>query len=164
MSLLQNTRVLLLACWLGAAIFFSSAVSPTAFRVLRPLNLPNGSEIAGAIVSRTLSLVNVSGFVISLFVLVTAFALRKRVGKGLFICQIVLLLIVAVTTGVGEWVIAVRMRGLRATFSSPIDQIAAGDAGRIAFDALHGYSVGALSTAMSAALLAILLMLSRPHN
>lgn len=164
LSLLQNIRALLLACWLGAAMFFSAAVAPTAFGVLRPLNLPNGSEIAGAIVSRTLSFVNTSGFIISLLLLVTAFAIKKQVGKGLFIFQIVLLAIVAVTTGLGEWVIAARMRGLRATFSSPIDQIAAGNAGRIAFDALHGYSVGALSTAMSAALLAFLLMLSRTRK
>ena len=161
MSMLHNIRLLLLALWLGAAIFFSAVVAPGVFRVIRPLNLPNGGEIAGAIVSRTLSFVNTSGFIISVLLLVTAFALKKRLGRLAFIFQIVLLLIVAVTTGLGEWVIAARMRGVRAAFNAPIDQISAADAGRIAFDALHGYSVAALSTAMSAALLAILLMFYR---
>ena len=159
--MVHNIRLLLLALWLGAAILFSAAVAPGVFRVIRPLNLTNGGEIAGAIVSRTLTFVNTSGFIISLLLLVTAFALKKRLGGLTFTLQIVLLLIVAVTTGLGEWIIAARMRGLRATFTAPLDQISAADAGRIAFDAMHGYSVAALSTAMSAALLAILLMLYR---
>ncbi len=164
MSMLHNIRLLLLASWLGAAIFFSAVVAPSVFRVVRPLNLTNGGEIAGAIVSRTLTFVNTSGFIISLLLLATAFALKKRSGERIFSFQIVMLVIVAVTTGLGEWVIAARMRGLRAAFSAPIGQISAGDAGRIAFDALHGYSVAALSTAMSAALLAILLMMYRSHK
>jgi hypothetical protein len=162
--MLKNIRPLLLASWLGAAIFFSAAVAPSAFRVVRTFNLPNQSEIAGAIVSRTLTLVNMSGFIISLLLVVTAFAIKKRFGERSFLFQIILLVIVAAVTGLGEWVIAARMRGLRAGFRVPIDQVAAGDAGRMAFDALHGYSVAALSTAMVAALLAMLLMLSRSDN
>ena len=159
--MLNNIRLLLLASWLGAAIFFSGAVAPSAFRVLRAFSLPSASEIAGAIVSRTLSLVNTSGFIISLLLLVTAFALKKSFAKRTFIFQIALLLIVAVATGLGEWVIAARMRGLRAAFSAPIDQISAADAGRIAFDALHGYSVVALSVAMIAALIAFFVISKR---
>jgi uncharacterized protein DUF4149 len=159
--MLNNIRLLLLALWLGAAIFFSAVVAPSAFRVLRPLNLPNGNEIAGAIVSRTITAVNISGFIISLLLIVTAFALKNRLGQGLFLFQVVLLIIVAVTTGLGEWVIAARMRVLRAAFSAPIDQIPAGDAGRMAFDVLHGYSVAALSVAMIAALIALFVISKR---
>ena len=164
MSVINNIRLLLLASWLGAAIFFSVVVAPTAFRVLRPLDLPNGSEVAGAIVSRTLTFVNTSGLIISLLLLITAFALKKRFGKPIFIIQAVLLVIIAVATWIGEWVIAARMRGLRAGFIAPIDQIPSGDPGRMAFDALHGYSVAALSTSMIAALLAILFMLYRSEK
>jgi hypothetical protein len=50
------------------------------------------------------------------------------------------------------------MRALRAAMVVPIDQVAADDARRIAFDHLHGYSVNALGLAMIAALVAMVLM------
>jgi hypothetical protein len=161
MSILNNIRLLLLASWLGAAIFFSAAVAPSAFRVLRAFDLPNASELAGAIVTRTLSVVNTSGFIFSLLLLLTAFVLKASYGRTAFILQTVLLLIVAITTAVGEWAIAAKMRGLRAALHTSIDQIPAGDPSRVAFDALHGYSVTALSIAIIAALIAFFVIANR---
>jgi hypothetical protein len=161
MSTLNNIRLLLLASWLGAAILFSAAVAPTAFRVLRAFNLPNASEIAGTIVTRTLSVVNTSGFILSVLLLITAFVLKESYSRRTLILQTVLLVILGITTGVGEWVIAAKMRGLRAAMHTTIDQIPAGDPGRVAFDALHGYSVTALSIAIIAALIAFFVTASR---
>ena len=161
MSTLNNIRLLLLASWLGAAIFFSAAVAPSAFRVLRAFNLPNASEIAGAIVSRTLSVVNTSGFVLSVLLLITAFVLKESYGRSAFVLQTVLLVILGVTTGVGEWVIAAKMRGLRVAMRTTIDQVPAGDPSRIAFDALHGYSVTALAIAIIAGLIAFFVVANR---
>jgi hypothetical protein len=161
MSTLNNIRLLLLASWLGAAVFFSAAVAPSAFRVLRAFNLPNASEIAGAIVTRTLSVVSTSGFVLSVLLLITAFVLKESYGQLAFILQIVLLVILGVTTGVGEWVIAAKMRGLRAAMHMTLDQIPAGDPSRVAFDALHGYSVTALSIAIIAALIGFFVIANR---
>lgn len=161
MSTLNNIRLLLLASWLGTAIFFSAAVAPGAFRVLRSFNLLNASEIAGAIVNRTLSVVNTSGFVLSVLLLITAFVLKESYARRVFVLQLVLLIIVGVTTGVGEWVIAAKMRGLRAAMRTTIDQIPAGDPSRVAFDALHGYSVTALSIAIIAALIGFFVMAKR---
>lgn len=158
--MLNNIRLLLLASWLGAAIFFSAAVAPNAFRVLRAFSLPNQSEIAGAIVSRTLGVINTSGFIVSIVLLATAFALKKTMARRRFIFQIILILILGVATAAGEWVIAARMRGLRAAFRVPIDEVSA-DAGRVAFEALHGYSVVALSVAMIAALTAFFVISMR---
>jgi hypothetical protein len=50
------------------------------------------------------------------------------------------------------------MRALRAAMELPIDQIAVDDARRVAFNALHGYSVNALGIAMIAGLVALVLM------
>jgi hypothetical protein len=161
MSILNNIRLLLLASWLGAAIFFSAAVAPSAFRVLRAFDLPNTGEIAGAIVNRTLSVVNTSGFVISLLLLITAFLLKASYSRTAFVLQTVLLLIVAITTGIGEWVIAAKLRGLRAGLRTAIDQLSAGDPSRVAFDALHGYSVTALSVAIIAALIGFFVIANR---
>ena len=150
--------MLLLGAWLGAAIYFSAVVAPSVFGVLRSFSLPKANEIAGTVVTRTLSVVNTSGFVITLLLLVSTLVFRKNYGRASFILQSALLTIVAIATGVGEWVIAAKMRGLRAAMHGQIDQVPLTDPNRIAFATLHGYSVAALSLAMIAAVLAILLM------
>lgn len=146
----------MLAAWLGVALFFGAVVAPAAFGVLRSFGLPNASEIAGSIVTRSLGVVNVAGFVIALFLLVTAFV--RRSSRWSFIVECVCIVLIAVTTSVGHWVIAARMRALRTAMMLPIDQIAADDSRRIAFNALHGYSVNALGIAMIAGLVALVLM------
>ena len=154
-----NLRVAFLAAWLGLAIYFSAVVAPSAFGVLRSFNLTNAGEIAGTIVSRALSTVNKSGLLLSLLVLLSAPAVKKYYGRWSFIFQNVLLIVVAILTAAGEWVIAARMRGLRLAMNGQIDQVPLTDPNRIAFAALHVYSVAALSVAMIAALIVILLMI-----
>ena len=158
MRVINYVRMSLLAAWLGAAIYFSAVIAPSAFGVLRSFSLPNASEIAGTIISRGLSAVNKSGLILSLLLLITAPAVRKFYGRASFILQNVLLIIVAISTAVGEWVIAARMRGLRAVMQGHIDQVPLDDPNRMAFAALHRYSVAALGVAMIAALVVILLM------
>jgi hypothetical protein len=150
--------MVLLAAWFGAALFFSATVAPAAFGVLRLYELPNANEIAGAIVNRSLSVVNVTGFVIALLLAITIFARRDLTGRKSFLAEGICLAVIAVMTALGHWVIAARMRALRATMLLPIDQLTADDARRAAFDSLHGYSVIVLSLAMIAALVALVLM------
>jgi hypothetical protein len=153
--------MLLLGAWLGAAIYFSAVVAPSVFGVLRSFSLPNANEIAGTVVTRTLSVVNTSGFVISLLLLVSALGLKKNYGRAALFLQSALLIIVAITTGVGEWVIAAKMRGLRAAMHGQIDQVASTDPNRIGFAMLHQYSVAALGIAIIAGLIAFFVMSSR---
>lgn len=161
MPILNKLRLLLLGSWLGAAIFFSAAVAPAVFRVLRSFKLPNAGEIAGTVVTQTLAVINTSGFILSLLSLLIAFAVRRSYGKRAFGFQIVLLTVIAVSTGVGQWAIAARMRGLRQAMRGAIDQVPAGDPNRLAFDALHGYSVAALSIAIIAGLTAFFVIANR---
>ncbi|HEY5883857.1 MAG TPA: DUF4149 domain-containing protein [Pyrinomonadaceae bacterium] len=160
-SVLNNLRLLLIAAWLGAAIFFSAAVAPAAFQVSRGFNLSNPGEVAGALVNRTLGVINITGFAISAFVIVLTLLLKKSFKVSSFVAQLVLLTVVAVSTAVGEWVIAARMRQLRLAMAIPIEQVATGDPMRVAFQALHGYSVAALSVAIIAALIAFIFMARR---
>ena len=161
MPLLNQIRMLLLGAWLGAAVYFSAVVAPSVFGVLRSFSLSNANEIAGTFVTRTLSVVNTSGFVISLLLLVLAFVLKKNYGRASFFLQSALLTIVAISTGVGEWVIAAKMRGLRAAMHGQIDQVALTDPGRVVFAMLHGYSVAALGIAIIAGLIAFFVLASR---
>jgi hypothetical protein len=155
---LNATRLILLACWFGAALFFGAVVAPAAFGVLRSFGLANANEIAGSIVTRSLSVVNIAGFVIALILLVTLILRRNYSSRFSFIVEFICIVVIALTTAVGHWFIAARMRALRAAMVVPIDQIAADDPRRIAFNSLHGYSVNALSLAMIAALVAMVLM------
>lgn len=158
------TRPILLACWFGAALFFGAVVAPAAFSVLRSFGLANANEIAGSIVTRSLSVINVAGFLIALLLLLSLLLWRNSAGRISFIVECVCLVVIAIATGVGHWVIAARMRALRAAMVLPIDQIAADDSRRIEFGALHGYSVNALGLAMIAALVALVLMARNLRN
>ena len=149
---------MLLSLWLGAAVYFSAVVAPTAFTVLRSFELTNANEIAGTIVTRALSVVNIGGFVIGVFVLLTAFTSRSLRHGPASLLELTCLGVVALSTAAGHWLIAARMRALRAAMALPIDQIGVDDPRRIAFGTLHGYSVSALGLAMIAALLAVVLI------
>src|SRR5215203_626609 len=156
--MLSFSRLILLACWFGAALFFGAVVAPAAFGVLRSFGLANANEIAGSIVTRSLSVVNIAGFVIALLLLLTLLLRRNYSSRVSFILECICLALITIATGVGHWVIAARMRALRAAMELPIDQIAAGDPRRIEFGSLHGYSVNVLGLAMIAALVALVLM------
>ena len=158
MNLINVSRLIVLACWFGAALFFGAVVAPAAFGVLRSFGLANANEIAGSIVTRSLSVVNIAGFLIALLLLVTAILRRNHSSRVSFVVECICLGLIALTTSIGHWVIAARMRALRAAMVLPIDQIAADDPRRIAFNSLHGYSVNAMSVAMIAALIAMVLM------
>ena len=159
--MINKIASLLLALWLGAALLFSAVVAPTAFRVLRNFSLPNAGEVAGTIVSHTLSVVNVSGFVVSVLVLIAVLAVGRQYLRPRLIVHVVLLAVMAATTAAGEWFIAARMRALRAAMIVPIDQVPLTDPNRVAFAALHGYSVAALGIAMIAGLLTFFLLGNR---
>ena len=163
-TLLNLTRLILLACWFGAALFFGAVVAPTAFVVLRSFEVTNANEIAGSIVTRSLSVVNIAGFLIALVSLAILIVRRNYSSRWSFVVECICLGLIALATAVGHWFIAARMRALRAAMIVPIDQIAADDPRRIAFNSLHGYSVNALSLAMIAALVAIVLMARNLRN
>lgn len=153
MNVVINLRLLLIATWLGAALFFSASVAPGSFAVLRSYQIPNATEIAGAVVNRNLSIVNISGFVISLLLVGTIFFGGRKQSRA-FILEMISLLVITAATGIGHWVIATKLRAIRITLTVPFDQIPANDPRRISFDTLHAYSVKALGIAMIAALLA----------
>ncbi len=150
--MLQATRLLLIAMWLGAALFFSATVAPSAFAVLAA-----SRELAGAIVSRTLVVVNISGFVIGVLLLISAplfYAKRKAARRA----EMIALAVVALATGAGQWIIRARLEQLRLLMKVPVDAVAATDPLRILFGQWHVYSVMALGLALIAALMAFVLM------
>jgi uncharacterized protein DUF4149 len=151
---LNCLKLFLLAAWFGAALFFSAVVAPAAFSVLRGFDLSNASEIAGTLVTRTLGVVNISGFIVGLFLIAMVLVLRRHFVRRAFVPAVISAIVLAGATSLGEWVIAARMRALRVAMVLPVDQVPIADPRRIAFNDLHGYSVAALGIAMIAALIA----------
>lgn len=158
MALIADLRTLLLALWLGAAIFFSAAVAQSAFAVLP------SRELAGAVVNRTLAVVNYSGFIIGLILLASSYFSRQNLNRVKLWIEQISLLILTAACGFGQFVIAAQLRDLRQQIGRPIDDAAADDPLRIAFNDLHGYSVAVLSLAMIAAFVACFLLTSRSRN
>ncbi|HEX7997000.1 MAG TPA: DUF4149 domain-containing protein [Pyrinomonadaceae bacterium] len=158
---LADVRLLLIALWLGAAVFFSAAVAPSVFGVLRAASVPQANHLAGSIVTRTLAIINTGGFIISLVLIATAFLYRETARQRAFVTEIIALVVVAITTALGQWGIAARMLALRQAMGRPIDDVPAGDSLRVAFGSLHGLSVMALTLGMIAAIVALLLIARR---
>jgi hypothetical protein len=160
-TLVRDVRLLLVALWLGGAVFFSTTVAPSAFGVLRARGVTHANEAAGSIVTRTLSVLNTGGFILALVLLASAFLFHRGIKRRTFLAETISLAVVAITTGVGEWIIAARMIALRTAMGQPIDEVAVDNPLRVSFDNLHGYSVAALGVAIIAAAVALLLIARR---
>ena len=160
-AVVRDVRLLLIALWLGGAVFFSATVAPSAFSVLRARNVVYANEAAGSIVTRTLAVVNTGGFILALLLLLSAFLFRRDVKRRALMLETVALAVLAIATGVGQWIIAARMLAMRAAMGRPIDDVAAEDPLRVSFSSLHGYSVTALAVAIIAAAVALLLIARR---
>lgn len=158
MTFVTFSRLILLSFWLGAALFFGAVVAPATFSVLRSFDLPNASEIAGTIVTRCLSVVNISGFLIGVLLLASVVLGRAGLGRMALLIECVCIVLIILATGIGHWVIAMRMRALRAAMYLPIDQVPMNDPRRMEFNTLHVYSVNVLGIAMIAALIVIFLI------
>ncbi|MCA1640817.1 MAG: DUF4149 domain-containing protein [Acidobacteria bacterium] len=158
-GVIAGARLLLVALWLGGAVFFSFVVAPTAFAVLQQ------RELAGAVVTRTIAVVNVGGFIISLVVLALGFlendAGRRRRAR---LVETVSLALVAISCGAGHWIVSARMLALRAAMGRPVDAVAADDPVRAAFNSLHGYSVGLMTVAMLAGVVALFAVAGRKNK
>lgn len=153
--IVRDIRLLLIAIWLGASVFFSFVVAPGVFSLLPT------RELAGSVVSRMLGVINTGGFMIGLLLLVTVFLFKSIASKRAFFMEIFALLFVTLSSFIGKWIIAARMHALRDAMARPIDEIAQSDPLRIAFNSLHGYSVAALTTAMVAGIVSLLLIARR---
>ncbi len=158
MNLLSDFRILFLGLWLGAACFFSFAVAPSAFAVLP------SREFAGLVVNRTLTIVNYSGMIIGLILLASSYVSRQNANRVKLWIEQGLLLLLTAACAFGQFVIGARLHNLRERIGRPVDELAAGDTLRIAFNDLHGYSVTILTAAMIAAVIAFFLLAGRARN
>ena len=156
MKFLSDVRLLLLSIWLGAAVFFI-AVAQSAFAVLPQ------RELAGAMVSRTLSILNFGGLAIGIILIATSFIGTSTFKRASIWAERFLFLILAGACAAGQFVIGLWLSMLRGQMNRPIDEIPADDPLRMKFDSLHNYSEWVLLIAMVAALIAFFLISNRRY-
>jgi hypothetical protein len=154
MKLFSNVRLLLLSIWLGSAVFFI-AVAQSSFAVLPQ------RELAGAVVNRTLSILNFGGLVISVILIATSFLGSAKYRRVSVWVERFLLLILAAACAVGQFVIGLWLGMVRAQMGRPIDEIPADDPLRIQFNNLHQWSEWVLMGGILAALIAFFIISNR---
>ena len=129
----RNIRLAVLGLWLGAMAFFSFVVAPSAFAVLPE------QRLAGALVSRTLGILEIIGIILGALLIFILIFSRERVGKA-SLYELIALVLMTVSMVVSHFVVSRRMHEMRVSFGE-IALLAANDPNRIAFDRLHQYSV-----------------------
>jgi Domain of unknown function (DUF4149) len=153
MKIITNIRLLLIALWLGAAMFFSFSLAKSAFEILP------SREMAGSVVSANLSVINYAGLIIGLIVLLSSFISAKGVIGWL---ERVLLFIFATACAVGQFIISYQLSQIRNQVGRPMEELSIDEPLRIAFDSLHQYSIWVLATAMIIALISFFLISKTP--
>ncbi len=158
MNFLTDLRLLLLAIWLGAALFFIG-VAQSSFGVLP------SRELAGSVVSRTLMILNISGIAIAALLILTSLIGRRGASRFWLWTERFLFLVMGAACAVGQFVIALWMQFTRSQMGRPIDELAVDDPLRLQFNSLHEYSVWVLVAGMAAALLSfIIVAATRPGH
>jgi len=155
MKFLSDIRLLLLGIWLGAAVFFI-AVAQSAFAVLGEQR-----ELAGAIVNRTLTILNFGGMAVAIILILSSFVGAKKFNRVSAWAERFLLLVVAAACAIGQFVIGFWLSVVRGRMGRPVDEVAADDPLRIQFNNLHNWSEWVLLVGMVAALLAFFLIANR---
>lgn len=157
MKFFSDIRLLILAIWLGAAVFFIG-VAQSAFAVIEQ------RELAGALVGRTLAILNYGGMVAAVLLIVMSVVGSNKVSKFWLWVERFLLLIIGAACAVGEFVIGFWLSSIKTQIGRPIDEVAVDDPLRIQFNTLHQYSEWVLLSAMAAALIAFFIIANRKFD
>lgn len=156
----EELRSVLIALWLGAAIFTVAVVAPVAFQVLPT------RELAGTMVGRTLDVLHISGCIIGLLLLLGACVESNQVNEHVRsrrwrTTELVALAVLTLASALNQFVIDRRITALRAEINRAIDELAASDPLRQEFGKLHGLSVLVLSVAIIAGVVALIAVVRR---
>jgi hypothetical protein len=157
MKFFSDIRLLLLAIWLGAAVFFIG-VAQNAFAVVAD------RELAGAVVGRNLTVLNFGGMAIAVILLLTSLVGTSKISVFWLWIERFLLLLLAAACAVGQFLIGFWLTAVRAQMGRPISELAADDPLKLQFDQLHQYSVWLMMTAMAAGLIAFFIISNRKFS
>jgi len=154
MKFFSSFMLLVLAIWLGSAVFFIG-VAQSAFAIVAD------REMAGAVVGRNLMILNIGGIVVSMILLLTSLISASMVGRVSLWTERFLLLVLGGCCAVGQFVIGVWLGSVRSQMGGPLDTLSLDDPLRMQFNMLHQYSMWVMLAAMIAALIAFFIIANR---
>ena len=144
-----GVSAVLLAAWIGAAVYFSAVVARAAFAVLP------SRALAGELVGATLPTLFISGVVVAAAAALLALPAPRREWYGGRFTWLFGSLLAAGLCAVGQFVLSPRIDLLRASLGASLETLAPGDPSRAEFARLHAMSVAALGLAILLALVAL---------
>jgi len=150
----QKIRLVLLSLWLGAMSFFSAFVAPAAFAVLPT------RRMAGDVVSRTLAGLEYMGIALAVLLLIVLF-LSRETKRKLFYFETALTIAMLASTLIARFIVAAKLHNIRVQYGDQLDTMAATDPVRVSFGTLHQASVGLTGFNIIAALVLIIILLSK---
>lgn len=141
-------RLTILGFWFGVMALFSFAVAPAAFSVLP------SQALAGAVVSRTLTVVEYTGMAVGLVLLGISAATSSRQSK-VRLAEQLLLALMTLSMVVSYFIVSSRLHSIRSEMGERLASLPPGDATRMTFDIMHQFSVGLTAFNMAATLILI---------
>lgn len=141
---------LLLAAWLGAALYFSVVVTRAAFAVLP------SRAMAGALVGRTLPVLFDTGIILGLWLVATAVLSPRSAARAMSLGGGSAIFVL---TALARFVVLAKITRLRAAMPVAVDTLSPNDPVRRSFGQLHALSVGALGVSLLIGL-AVLIVLA----
>jgi hypothetical protein len=145
---LRFVRLVVLAGWVGAIVYFAAVVTEGSFQVL-----PSREE-AGRLVGWTLSGLHTMGLVAAAIFIIASVALSKL--KALVAPTVLGVVLMVLLTVASEYYVVPRMAELHSQMGS-VELTPASDPRRAEFDRLHGVSVDVEAAVLVSGLIAVFL-------
>ena len=153
----QRLRLALLGLWLGAMVFFTTAVAQAAFAVLPT------RRMAGDLVAPVLANLEYTGLVMSV-VLLLLLLLAREVRRKVWFVELGIYLATLLTTFIARFIVAAKIHNLRAQFGDQLDTLTATDPAKILFGQLHGISIGLTGLDIILVLVVIVMLILQSRN
>lgn len=139
MNRLAALEIILLACWLGAAILVAAVLAPAAFRVLPTRTM------AGALVGEVLPVIFIAGLVVAILAVLIEIRINGHAFRALVAAPFAAMII---GCSAAQFIVAPKIESARASIAGPVDALDAKDPRRIQFGKLHALSVMWMGVAM----------------
>ncbi len=138
--------------WLGAMVFFSFAVAPTAFATLE------SRHQAGDLVAATLNILYLFGYVLGPLLVLASVVARPIGRQRLWGLRTILLVLMTLSTLISREFVGTKLLALRRAMGPMIEKIPPGDPSRLLFQQWHQYSVLLMLFNIAAAVAVLLLL------
>jgi hypothetical protein len=121
--------------WLGAMLFLSFVLAPTAFATLE------SRHQAGDIVAATLNILYLSSYILGPLLVLISVAMRPAGQRFLWGLRTILLILMTLSTLISREIVGRRLLSLRQAMGGMIDAVPPDDPLRVLFQQWHLFSV-----------------------